>query len=810
MKHLRTFLCTLLAVCLVLPLFTACNGGDPGTDVQTNGLSDGSSGSAESGNILTNLFAETECLLPEAARVYDEVLPLYDRESGTITEFLLEWEEVTGEDDVIESVYTGWLYTISDSGELLDKTEIPLHDGVEYLAGGAVLPDAVIYVCSSKADGPCVYRYDRTSGALTSSGSIRELLGDRSFGGAQYAVDADGRFYGTDRNTVFVLNPDLTLAFKYDFPMTIYRMVRGADGKIWTAFNAGMESCAAVIDPETRALGEYYTFTRGMDGANKPTHYMLASSMNAGESAYNFFYYDLAGFLWGVTVTEEGTLAESQVFDLFNSGVSQLYSGYNYESDIYPMAFLSDDLFLTRNSNGQGWDLRHDTLGLHHRTDDIDMSNQTVLTVAYAYPLEAVTVEHIMDFKRTRPNVSIVLEDYSQYAEAGNTRAGEAKLCFDLVNGLIQPDVIIIEAGGTLLGDDRVMTQVVKNKLYIDLVPYLEKDDILNFDNLFGCARRLFDDGEGGMWGISTDFGIDILYGSAALLEEYAEKGYWNLDEMLDFLESIPDDVEKIYNYNRMQGANIAQNYGYFIKDGTASFESEEFIRYLEYLKTVPATYDEYRQTSPVADIANSISQRDKLIYEAMAAGKIALNRTQFSYREAHDILFSEETVPIGYATNSDSGFLVGAGTSYIITTHADDPDVCFELVKEFFNNKEEVFFYHPLFMRKDLFLPALIDQSTPDEIQLMSEEDYRAYCKSIGIPAAPRAKAPTPLTEDEIAELYEILDNMGSPIIERTPEAVADIVTEEMSVFFSGMGTAEDCARKIQSRVEIWLSEHE
>ena len=808
MKNRRSLLSVCLILALVLPLLTFGGCAKSGAGVSA----DKASADSSEADILTNLFAETEALLPEEARVYDEVLPLYDREAGTITEFLLEWEEVTGEENVIESVYTGWLYTLSDTGELLDKTEIPLAEEFQYLSGGAVLPDAVIYVCSSKADGPFVYRYDRTSGALTSSGSIQELIGKQDFLSHQYAVDADGRFYGTDTNTVFVLNPDLTLAFVYDFPMTIYRMVRGADGKIWTAFNAGMESCAAVIDPETKALGDYYPFSRGMDGAVKPTHYMLASTMNAGESAYNFFYYDAAGALWGVTATEEGTLAESQVFDLFNSGVSQLNTGYTYESDLYPIAFLSDDLFLVWKDNGQGWDFRHDILGLYHRTDDIDMSEQTVLTIAYAYPLEAATVEHIMEFKRTRPNVSIVLEDYSQYAEENNARAGEAKLCFDLVNGLIAPDVLIIEAGGTLLGDDRIMTQVVKNKLYIDLVPYLEKDDILNFDNLFGCARRLFDDGEGGMWGISTDFEIDILYGSASLLEDYAEKGYWNLTEMLDFLESLPDDVEKVFNYNRKQGANIAQSYGYFIRDGEASFDSEEFIRYLEYLKTVPANYEEYRQTSPVADIANSISQRDQLILEAMAAGKIALNETQFSYREAHDILFSVETVPIGYATNSDSGFWVGANTSYIITTHADDPDMCFELVKEIFLFEEENYFsyYYRLFMRKDLFLPALVDQSTPDEIQLMSEEDYRAYCKSIGIPAAPRAKAPTPLTEEEITELYEILDNMGSPIIERTPEAVADIVNEEMSSYFSGMGTAEDCAEKIQSRVEIWLSEHE
>ena len=66
------------------------------------------------------------------------------------------------------------------------------------------------------------------------------------------------------------------------------------------------------------------------------------------------------------------------------------------------------------------------------------------------------------------------------------------------------------------------------------------------------------------------------------------------------------------------------------------------------------------------------------------------------------------------------------------------------------------------------------------------------------------------PLTEEEYAGLYDILDHAGSPILEDTPEDVWNIVNEEMSAFLSGMGTAEDCAKKIQSRVEIWLAEHE
>ena len=44
---------------------------------------------------------------------------------------------------------------------------------------------------------------------------------------------------------------------------------------------------------------------------------------------------------------------------------------------------------------------------------------------------------------------------------------------------------------------------------------------------------------------------------------------------------------------------------------------------------------------------------------------------------------------------------------------------------------------------------------------------------------------------------------------MERGIKEIRDILTEETSAFLDGIGTAEDCAGKIQSRVSIWLAEH-
>ena len=783
MKKLRTYLTLLLVVCLVLPLFSACN------TTETVGQTDDSGTAPDGGTVLTNIFSETPSRLPKEAEVAKNIIPYYDRESGTLTELLTEREEVTGEDNVIVSVYTGWLYTISDSGEILEKNELPLPEEVNSPGSGIVLPDEVICSGYTRTEEPVVWKVERTTGKITSTGSVQDMIGNQDFYPHTYAFDEEGRIYGTDNYTVFVLNPDLTLSFVYTFPMQISGMTRGADGRVWTAFNAGMEPCAAVIDPETKKLGTYYPFTRGMDGGYKPKHYLLDSPMNAGESAYNFFYYDKIGALWGVTLTEEGKLEETQVFDLFNSGISKLNTtGSSSDGDLFPIAFLTDELFLTRKFD---WDDRSSTFIFHQRAEDIDMSEQSIITIAYADPLQASAVEYITEFKRTRPDVSIVLEDYSQYAVPENSRAGEEKLCFDLVNGFIKPDIVITDPvpyHRSTLSDSSIAVQLHRNNLYVDLVPYLEKDDELNFDNLFGCVRSMFDDGKGGMWGITTDFEALTLVGSSLLLGEYTEKGYWSLSEMLDFLESLPEDTEKIHTYNRRQGEYpmLTQGYGYFLADGTCTFESEEFIRLLEFIQNAPADYTEWQRTSPVADLQTLDSiKRPEAIRDAITTGKIALMSSTLGYESFYNLLSAEGNFPIGAATRGTSCLEILADTSFIITTFAEDPDLCFELVKSFFVCDRKVIFdgistYMPLFSRKDHFSQAAGSSSLAS------------------------------LSRQKLAELFLVLDNAGSPILERTPTDVHNIVTEEMSAFLAGMGTAEDCAKKIQSRVEIWLAEHE
>ena len=62
--------------------------------------------------------------------------------------------------------------------------------------------------------------------------------------------------------------------------------------------------------------------------------------------------------------------------------------------------------------------------------------------------------------------------------------------------------------------------------------------------------------------------------------------------------------------------------------------------------------------------------------------------------------------------------------------------------------------------------------------------------------------------TEEAREELVSVLDRAGSPIMGTTDQQILEIAGEEMSALFAGSCTAEECARRIQSRVGILLAE--
>ena len=146
----------------------------------------------------------------------------------------------------------------------------------------------------------------------------------------------------------------------------------------------------------------------------------------------------------------------------------------------------------------------------------------------------------------------------------------------------------------------------------------------------------------------------------------------------------------------------------------------------------------------------------------------------------------------IGYPTDAaGNGVTVDAETAYSVTSYAEDPDGCFDLIRSFFtlDGVRHYIEYSgadvPFFTLKPLY----------EEVQYARRWDG-SYAWS------------DPPTPEELEWIYRTLDDAGKPWLESTPEELGAICREEISAYFGGLGTAEECADKVQSRAGIWLSE--
>ena len=535
--------------------------------------------------LLTGIFAAQRVDVPDNFEMLPYVTP--HMEDGEITVLSLTRQEADLEDGTWAWSTSAWLNTLSSDGKLLDSVPLPKDDNVQYIYGGVITNDAVYYA-DSTTENTAVYRYDRATGQTTST--PHDFWGYRNFGMDWIAADSDGLLYCANKTVLIALNADLSLAFTYAFPIPIHSLARGADGKIWVEYRDN-GNYAAPIDPEKRGPGKEYAFSRVQSAAGR-------TLLDAPESgSYDFCCFDAEG-VWGVTISDKGKLNEEKLVDFTNSGLTEFHAGTDFlgsAAGLYPMAMFGDDFLLAGDFNGRN----RCVPVLCRRSEDIDPNTVQTLTVAHTCALEPAMVDHIRTFNREHPGVQLVIEDYSRFASNADPRGGETQLCFDLLNAGFQPDIILTDASAVTLSEQSVAFQITKNDLYVDLAPYLKNDAELRYDDLFACIPRLFDDGKGGMWGVSAGMEITGKKAVPERLNGMADRGCWTLEEMLDCFDARPEDTDILYGASRVLHVSnwIAQGYGYFIDGQTCSFDSELFRRYLRFVKSLPADWAEWQRS---------------------------------------------------------------------------------------------------------------------------------------------------------------------------------------------------------------------
>ena len=723
--------------------------------------------------VLTHVYLGEKVNLPDGYLFISTVTPMY--KDGVFTVLCRD------EDDGYSC--PSRLVSFDENGIVTGETVLSYNPGNLSFHRGIIREDCVIlyfgtFSSAEKTRTAHLVRIDTADGSVKISPDLIPLFASPEATERFYKIlgaelDGDGFYYFFSETEMIVLDADF--------------------GHVLTYPASGITESYAVRPDGMLTLYSSFSKGSGLYTPNPETKIPDTVIKTGTDEIITDHLYDAGGNLYIKNDTGYYTLTDDGcelLMDFRNSGVTP--------DRIHIHSVKDGDLFLGSISTFSAYGDSGSDLQIFRKSEDIVISEIKTIDVAllgeYYQHVEAL----VTDYNLLHRDRRIVVTEFDELEN------GEMRLMTGIQTGTYQPDLII---GAP---ENPVLRKIVEDELYLDLTPYLEADSELNTDNLFGSVKRIFSYKDS-MWGISPKVSVKTV---TASVKKVGDRTNWTLGELLGYAENLPDGECLMYGAVRTNADEYIlgpAGYSMFVdfESGTASFDSELFVRYLEYAASLPETYEDY------SEIFSGYRR------EALLSGKVSLDN-------AIDIIDTEPWLQlkanfpdgghtiIGYPSDNAASSYATCDSAYVITSFADNPDEMWEVLKGIYP-----------FDPGDVYylgaggLPSL----KPIYDEIMLNEKYNVfrmdtYFISFGqggmssyTPGEDDTEPGMVVTFDEAEAdaLRDFLDTRcGISVMDNLPTDLDAIVREEISAFFGGMGTAGECAKKIQSRVNLWMSEHE
>lgn len=782
----------ILALLMLAAPLVSCTGGDeknPGGDTETRVEGE----VVEKTTVLTNVYSGIPVTVPEGFTVMQDIQPVYDKESGELKLICSKYEEILDENgEWVGYKNTYSLLTYDKDYNLLSDEPLELtgdEDENIYVNNGAITDSGLLFLQSSWDNDKnefYLYSYNSADKTLTKSEELSRLFSETERGWfyIQYmCVSPDGTIYLGSENEILALDSSYVKQFSVPISNWIDSMSISPDGKLYVSSYFDEGRGIALVDPEKKALGEPQYFNDNPRGMYFGDGYDIYMATDTG--------------VYGTSLSD----GSSEILMNFQNSDIQ----YN-RFDI--LRIIDKDTFLVSETDEETWE---NTLSIYRKSADVDLSQVKVVEIAAYGGTDNSLNSAIIKYNKANRDRRIVISDYSQYSTNEDYYAGAKKLTTDIVNGLYEPDIVLGNSWGE---GNSAVSQIIERDLFIDLNTLIESDPDIDPDDIFGGVKRTFSTSDGRMWGITKEFNVNTLIAKDDML---GGKTSWTLDEMLDYAKNLPEGVrfmENLTQQNALTGGSLGSDLlSAFInvEEGSCNFENETFYKLLDFIKSLPAEYIP--------------TENDDNYYEAYQTGKIAVYNDYFydigAWIGMEVIFNTKDITPVGFpiVNEGDCGSLVVYDNSFTITTFCDYPEIAWDFlsgyIKPEYDEKrsgftgiysmpifksmydiicEEYYTYEFTFNFRGGASWGPMDPENPMTVEDLDEPGILTY-----------------FTKEDSAELREFIDNgTGWATASSVPEEITNIVTEEISSFTSGVKTAEDCARVIQSRVSIWLAEHE
>ncbi len=751
-------------------------GSNPGSENETKIESNEESANSEVVNsyekptLLTEVFSGNEVSLPSDYGVYDPTVPYVNSESGEITIIATKRSGAKKSHKLV--VYDRDMNIVSES-----DIEIPLPSKKYSASSYVVFEDCIycLYTSTNSNTYSTTYIVDKISYDGESLGVSQELNGlfDHLASNSYlegFAVSENGYIYLATNTEVLVLNSDYVKQCSISSKgISSVAISDDGDAYVLAYFensSGNYEQGVSKINLETKDLDDYIKIS------GRPDQLLFGDG-------HDFYIFHQDG-VYCYDFAEDGSVSSSIIMDFQNSDIT--YSSLDIIS-----VLDAENIVATYITSKSG-----ESFIKYSKSDDIDVSTINLIDIACVVQTTAAEVtQNALLYNSEHKDSRIIISDYSGRSGSGKDFS---RLVTDILNGLYAPDLILVYA-------QTHINTLIENGIYTDLSPYIDASEEFDRDDIFDSVFRHFSI-DGKMWGISSAFEVGTLVGKTSVL---GDRTSWTCDEFIDFALSLPEGQEVRF-VNQNTASTIPGLYERFVDfdNNTCDFENEEFYKTLEFIASLPTEYPSSDPDNPYAEYQN-----DEYILKYQGLFSV----TQF--QNAMATFNTDELTRIGYPTNGENsrGGTVSCSISYIIPDCALNKDGAWDYITTSILN-EDSFKYGGFSIFKDMVRKNC-------EKYYDSVVCYYFSGSSSTMPYDPEdpiteADLKEPgiiyrLDEESTEELIAYLnDGCGSPLSDTLPEEITNIISEEISSYISGAKTAEACAKIIQSRVGIYLAEHQ
>jgi len=708
--------------------------------------------------------------------------------------------DLTGADEQI-------FYELSSS---YDETEDMMKGSNTYLSAFAISPDGSINVIEQTTtydntnpnnsiyeqsyvlitlgmDGTELSKLDLTDAIGTDGYLDRLMTGD------------DGNLYISGYGFMLVLDGKTgEQIMKHNENNYITGMFRARDGLLYLAVqdNMGNGVTFKTADLATKTMKTAYTY--------EGSKYFYNTLGGNGEYDIYFVYQsDIFGLKFE-------TMQEAIVVSGVNSDIDLMNANLVAETD---------DGFIISTYDYSNGDT---SLARLIANPDATIGDKVILTLGTANGTYSIMSE-IRRFNKESTTARIMVTDYSEFNDYmnGTGYEGITQLDNDILAGRM-PDILLM----TGLQASKYAAKGVLEDLY----PYLDADSTLGRDTIFPNILKMCEY-KGELSHIITGIGILTLAGKQSI---FGERNSITIDELSAIADAHPDatvlgsdiTADTWMLYTTLLGLDRFIDW----ETGTCSFDSPDFIATLNFAKRFGNVEPDYMNMTN-----EDWMLRNQKMTEGLLNGGILLNMATF-YQDVRtvrtvDAMFGEASAFVGFpAPEGMSGHAVIPQIDFAISATSKNKDAAWEFISRYLqpDYASDDNWTGVLSANREAFENAaalemlpLSERDLSKGLQVMittgnssygtmvySEEEYDNFMKNMesnGMLSV-AAYGAYPLTAEEVDRARNVIESAAFAIAMN--EQIQSIMTEETQPFLAGAKTAEETAKIIQSRIQLYVSE--